>query len=1684
MGSLDDVWDEAEPTESSGALDDVWDEAEPIEPIKSNDDYEYGRVGRIADVTGKSIAQGVSRFGEGLGAVLDTGEDLLAGDDNYNGYGRDIINYFRPYVQANEQYLKDEVDPESWEGTYSNVTSGVSSFLPTLPFLGGVPSAIISGIISRYGQKVNDIERAGGENPKSGGAVSAIAGAPIDAVQFAPIFNKALTPFRKTVESAITSAIGSAAELPFSMYSDFVGGSREVEPTKDEIMAAVPNALIEGGFTGATIATTYSAIDSRIQSGKTKAMKDKTAEYAAKIDEVQKAQAVQDMTARANAEMRTDTPVGDLPSVQDQAAALNPESPRVFDKEAAVKFANDQAATKMGATEPLAPPADVISKQPELPAVEQAPIVTHTGDAVAEQVDFMKPSEPMRIKPELIELSEDVPNFKKGSNERGVVNEIKGDLDPRESAPISVWQRADGRLEVISGRHRLDIHKRKNAPFINAEVYREADGFTAEMARILDAELNIRDDKGSTQDFSKYFKYRNISEEQATQRSLMNSAKGKDGYVIGTKASDEVFALHQAEKLTDKQASAIAEAAPNSPDVQRAGVNAALFKGSTPDELRNITRLAGLGPTRTDVQGDMFGANDTALNNAVAVSRLASQKSKNIGQEISAVQNAAKNPEIAKKYDIDIKDPENILLKVAQLKVEKARWDDFAKFPDLIQALQRELNLGGGQQLQLSKDPDVAAYKMGENLSVDPESGQLQFDNSSGVFPKTVKKPDNQGSDFTGDSMPLLDGIAKAKSNQSNINDTQGSETILNSNELKQKVGKKKANIATKLESQKGAIKVDLPNPFNFTGFKDVVNRMKGSGYQANPEYYQFFKNKRNLLTSELNKADKFPWYRKSHEAAIKNFERENSMAWDHAESIRPFALLNEKEKLNVTSLAYELNRRGADFKSTPENLKALGMTDREILGYGAVRNTMDRSLEMMRTEALTKLAEKPVVASPDNMKRVGFKPAEIQKIIMSVKDSAQLEGLIRSKETEQINQHFDRLKETNYVPTGRYGKFGLTLMNKQGEMSEFIMSDSKGKLLQTMYDKLRADPDLDITKSRVAPVPRPKSSEYVGAHPDIIDVMGDSGGHIPSTSFLNRLKRRQLLEGYEVDLQRNLASYLSSHSRYLAGQETKRQFSKLNKEFDSFYETLGARDKTLYSELRGNIGKLQNYVMTPSPSMGAMSKFFATYYLANNVKTTLVNTTSFLNTLPNAARYMGIKGGLTPAPEIAFMKSMGQTVNYYRKKMTGDTKGEVGKDLYASLEEARKEGVVGGNRVVKDLLQDVNNPDAKSALGQKISNQDALFFLNMVTEDFVRTQGYIMGWNIYDKADPYYKKIGQEKPNRHEFAKRFVREVHADYTKAGIPDIAKNPVGKLGSTFRLWHHGFFRMLKNSVMEKNIGAVGRFAGILGTLGGVYAIPAVKDVLKSLKQAGYDPDKEIKEFTPWEDPGYENMFLKGILANPKGANMDISAAISPDTIPQNANEGDPISALGRAFLGVVADPIDRVSKANYYFNEKGDVPRALEQFLPRAFNMQDIVAGRRWKREGVRDSNNVNILKDDEGNDRMPSDYEVGIKSIGINPATVSNAYDRKQAVGKIKDDLDNENINHKIALKIYRGEDFQPMLRDAADRGLLGSKWKESVKEQVKKMQSSKYAERKFVTDKGLTALEAVNEEYKGLLSE
>ena len=290
-----------------------------------------------------------------------------------------------------------------------------------------------------------------------------------------------------------------------------------------------------------------------------------------------------------------------------------------------------------------------------------------------------------------LKLSKEVPQFKQAANAEGVIVPLGGTFDRTGVGPIQVWERHDGSLEVISGRHRLDLARRSGEETIPAQIHREAEGFDARQAATLDAQLNIREEQGSVADYAQYFKDAGITKEAADKQGLLARAKGRTGYAIARDASPDVLEAHRTGRLSDEAALAISSTAPGSERLQALGIQLVNDGKSILIATNTMKAVDLMAAERMAAgeQGDIFGFDAGAMREAAAMAKKASSAQREISEQISAVSGASKRPELARKMGVDVQDPQGVQKKIAELKTEQYQWDNWPLYPDLVAKLRK-----------------------------------------------------------------------------------------------------------------------------------------------------------------------------------------------------------------------------------------------------------------------------------------------------------------------------------------------------------------------------------------------------------------------------------------------------------------------------------------------------------------------------------------------------------------------------------------------------------------------------------------------------------------------------------------------------------------------------------------------------------------------------------------------------------------------------------------------------------------------------------------------------------------------------------------------------------------------------------------------------------------------------------
>lgn len=284
-------------------------------------------------------------------------------------------------------------------------------------------------------------------------------------------------------------------------------------------------------------------------------------------------------------------------------------------------------------------------------------------------------------------LCPDVPQFKQGADEKtGVVNRIV-EAWQRNAAPISVWRRTDGSLQVISGRHRLDACTDAD---INCTVYDEGDRFNLDWARRHDVENNIRDGQASAFEIARYVRDSSLSMAEAVERGIARKGSSLKGVELGLYASQELLDALGNVLVSADDAYRVALAFRNDAEVQRSGLAVLLDGGSWQESYNTMAAKANLeaiarqnAANGIDMGMDLFGNTDNE-ELYKRIGKYAAEKYRELGKELTAINGASRNPKVARKYGVNVNDAAAVQQVVKRLHEERARWKNFAVHPDLL----------------------------------------------------------------------------------------------------------------------------------------------------------------------------------------------------------------------------------------------------------------------------------------------------------------------------------------------------------------------------------------------------------------------------------------------------------------------------------------------------------------------------------------------------------------------------------------------------------------------------------------------------------------------------------------------------------------------------------------------------------------------------------------------------------------------------------------------------------------------------------------------------------------------------------------------------------------------------------------------------------------------------------------
>ena len=459
-------------------------------------------------------------------------------------------------------------------------------------------------------------------------------------------------------------------------------------------------------------------------------------------------------------------------------------------------------------------------------------------------------------------LCPDVPQFKQGADEQtGVVNPIVGAWQ-RNAAPISVWRRKDGALQVISGRHRFNACTDED---INCTVYDEAAGFDLDWAQTHDVENNIRDGQASLFEIARYVSRKRLTKEEAVERGIFRKGQSRRGVELGLYGCSDLLDALGNELVSPDDAWRVAMAFRNQNEVQRAGLRA-LMEGKSwqaalavmqvaanMDRIRGLAEAAGM-----TFDTDLFG-NSHAEEYFSRLAQYAAARVSELTREISSISGASRRPETARKYGVDVRDAAALEAVVKDLKAQRARWQNFGLHEDLIKEANDAVmvELGVKTREEVDRENGVLPLEAPEQEAGSADTGMLQLSQdvsrmldaalTRGAAPAEDEAP---AANFSLVSISSRDVVSSAAGMRARLKPLQG-KVFVNKNTGIQAVIE--ARVSAKTKGKAGASQMSVAN---LKRFGISAEEARTIHYTAAARIHELFENAEDALFEESYKGD------------------------------------------------------------------------------------------------------------------------------------------------------------------------------------------------------------------------------------------------------------------------------------------------------------------------------------------------------------------------------------------------------------------------------------------------------------------------------------------------------------------------------------------------------------------------------------------------------------------------------------------------------------------------------------------------------------------------------------------------------------------------------------------------------------------------------------------------------------
>lgn len=537
----------------------------------------------------------------------------------------------------------------------------------------------------------------------------------------------------------------------------------------------------------------------------------------------------------------------------------------------------------------------------------------------------------------------------------------------------------------------------------------------------------------------------------------------------------------------------------------------------------------------------------------------------------------------------------------------------------------------------------------------------------------------------------------------------------------------------------------------------------------------------------------------------------------------------------------------------TDEELKAKGLNAKQVGLYRQVRASIDDSIDTVAKSTIARLLRTYEMTIDRDMSLAdvtadALEQLEAHRTELNLAIEAQTED---PAERHRVSQQIDvvhtaiekvdkihkravALQKGGYMPLMRFGRYSVNVfVSAKGKKVEkfFGMYESQAEANRAARALEREFPDATIEKGIMS---KESYRIFQGISPDTIELFSEIAGldehplmqqfiqlTVSERSALKRLLERKGVPGFDWDVPKVLANFITSNARAASGNY---HHAEMLHAIDDIPKKDG--------DVKDEAVRLYEYLTKPQEEAAALRGYMFFHFMGGSIATAMVNMTQPV---------------MMTAPRLAVDHSAAKVAKELGRAMLEAARQNPPTDAAGkAMKKAEEEGIVAPHEIYQLMAE------AKGGIGR-----------NIALRQFTRVWGGLFSlaeaWNRKATFLAAYRLAESTKGMEpYAYAVRVVNETQGLYNRGNRPNWARGTIGATIMTFKQYSIAYLELLKRLPAPQRALAL----GILVLAAGLQGLPGaddLDDILDTLGQwMGYATNSK-----QWKRKAIEAMLGKDI-----------------------------------------------------------------------------------------------------------------------------------------------------------------------------------------------------------------------------